>query len=461
MAPSNPVYILGVGLTKFSKPKRQNDYVEMGHEAGVKAMLDAQITYDQVERGVASYCYGDSTCGQRVFYTFGMTGIPIYNVNNNCASGSTGMVLARDWIKAGLTDCVLVVGFEKMAPGSLGSHFKDRTDPLGRAKDMMKANWPFETQAPFAAQMFGNAAMEYIQKYGADAQDFAAVARINHEHSQQNPYSQFRTAYTQQQILDSGTIHSPLTKLQCCPTSDGAAAAIVVSKSFLDSRPHLRFQAVEIIGQALATDTRDLYSGSAISLVGYEMVKRTASQALTEAEKKITDVKVAEVHDCFSANEVLVIDAMRLSSPGKAHEYVRSGNCTYGSNKAVLNPSGGLISKGHPLGATGIAQCAELVWQLRGWASNRAVPVMAGQVALQQNAGLGGACVVTVLQRADEEANVSLSDEEVVTMTKMGYNPAVEARGVTEKQDKAVRSSNWSEWAMSDTKVSQRQVNSL
>ena len=448
MPASYPAYILGVGLTKFTKPQARNDYVEMGHEAGVKAMLDAHITYDQVDRGVASYCYGDSTCGQRVFYQFGMTGIPIYNVNNNCASGSNAMVIARDWIRTGLAECVLILGFEKMAVGSIGSNFEDRTDPLGRAKDMIKYNWPSETNAPFAAQLFGIAAEEYIEQYGAKPEDFAEIARVNHEHSQRNPYSQFRAEYSLQQIISSPSIHSPLTKLQCCPTSDGAAAAVVVSQSFLDARPRLKSQAIQIIGQSLTTDGPALYSGSAMSLVGYEMTKQTAAKALAEAGMTISNIKVAEVHDCFSSNEMLVIDAIGLSEPGKAHEYVRAGQCTYGSQKAVINPSGGLISKGHPLGATGIAQCAELVFQLRGWANNRLVPVEAGRAAMQQNAGLGGACVVTILQRADGQANASLNDKEVATTSMLGYNPAVQARGVTTKESERVRSSNWSDWAI-------------
>ncbi len=344
-------YIVGVGLTIFTKPQAKNDYVEMGHEAGVKAMLDAGITYDDVERGVASYCYGDSTCGQRVFYTFGMTGIPIYNVNNNCASGSTAMVMARDMIKTGLADCILAVGFEKMAPGSLGSNFTDRTNPLGRNMDMMKLKWPSDTESPFAAQMFGNAAVEYMEKHGATADDFVEVARINHEHSQRNPYSQFRREYTTEEVVKSAIIHSPLTKLQCCPTSDGAAAAVVVSQSFLDKQPELMSRAVKIVGQSMGTDSPVAYSGSAISLAGYEMAKTIASKALIDAGlKDVKDVKVAEVHDCFSTNEILSIDALGFSETGKAHEYVRSGQCTYGSKRAVINPSGGLISKGHPLG---------------------------------------------------------------------------------------------------------------
>ena len=448
--PNAPVHIIGVGMTRFVKPQSKNDYAEMGFEAGVKALLDAHINYDNIDRAVASYCYGDSTCGQRILYQLGMTGIPIYNVNNNCASGSTAMAMARDFIKSGQSDCVLVVGFEKMGPGSLGSNFRDRTDPLDRATAMSRRIAPGSTSTPFAAQMFANAAQEYIKRFGATPADFAEVARVNHAHSQHNPYSQFRTTYTADEIASAAMVADPLTKLQCCPTSDGAAAAVLCSQSFLNSHPALKPNAVEILGQCLSTDTPALYSGSAIALVGHETVSRCAASALAEADKAIADVGLVELHDCFSANEILVIDALGLSAPGKAHEFVRAGRGTYGpAAAAVVNPSGGLISKGHPLGATGIAQHAELAWQLRGWAGARHVGIPAGRVALQQNAGLGGACVVTVLARSDGKGNAKVDEERIREDSGAGYNPAVEARGFTrEHADRVCSRRMRSGWAV-------------
>jgi sterol carrier protein 2 len=161
---NEPCYVLGVGMTKFIKPRGKVDYTELGFEAGIKAMLDAQINYDDVDQGVACYCYGDSTCGQRVFYQFGMTQIPIYNVNNNCSTGSTGLHLARNVISHGGADCILVVGFEKMMPGSLQSFWNDRSNPTGTTGEMMAATRGI-TNAPGAAQMFGNAGREYMEKY--------------------------------------------------------------------------------------------------------------------------------------------------------------------------------------------------------------------------------------------------------------------------------------------------------
>ncbi len=468
MAPKQkaPCYVLGVGMTKFIKPRGKVDYTELGFEAGVKAMLDAQINYDDIETGIACYCYGDSTCGQRVFYQFGMTQIPIYNVNNNCSTGSTGLHLARTMIAGGMADAVLVVGFEKMFPGSLQSFFNDRANPTGTTAEMMKATRGI-TNAPGAAQMFGNAGREYMERFGAKAEDFGEIARVNHEHSKRNPYSQFQQDYTLEEIMKSPMIHEPLTKLQCCPTSDGGAAAVLVSQDFLDARPHLKEQAVLIAGQQLSTDAASLFSRSSIDLMGYEMNKTASRAALKEAGVKIEDVKVCELHDCFSANEMIVIDALGLSEHGKAHEMVRKGDITYGG-KMVINPvsklsrnrlprlltvlsqSGGLISKGHPLGASGIAQCAELVWHLRGWANNRLVE--GTTAALQHNLGLGGAVVVTVYKRADGKKCAPVSSEDIGKHNGLGYNPAVEAKGFTKSQVDRVRSKRArSEWALQDT----------
>ena len=450
MAPKqkSPVYVLGVGMTKFIKPRGKVDYTELGFEAGVKALLDAHINYDDVDQGIACYCYGDSTCGQRVFYQFGMTKIPVYNVNNNCSTGSTGLAMGRTFIESGAADCVMVVGFEKMMPGSLQTFFNDRENPTGTSGKMMAATRGF-TNAPGAAQMFGNAGREYMEKYGAKLEDFAEIARVNHAHSPNNPYSQFQQVYTLDQVMKAPMIHEPLTKLQCCPTSDGGAAAILVSQAFLDARPHLKEQAIEIAGQCLATDAPTLFSRSAIDLMGFDMTRHAVREAMGQAGITPADVKVVELHDCFSANEMIVIDALGLSEPGKAHELVRRGDLTYGG-RYLINPSGGLISKGHPLGATGIAQCAELVWHLRGWANNRAVPDT--RYCLQHNLGLGGAVVVTVYRRADGAAAPKLDSAAVASKTGLGYNPAVEAKGFTAQQADAVRSkTSRSEWALQDT----------
>jgi sterol carrier protein 2 len=382
--------------------------------------------------------------------------IPIYNTNNACATGSTGLHLARTLVKNGAIDCALVIGFEQMQPGSIKSAWGDRPSPMGLSMRMMAETRGLD-ETPPNAQYFANAGKEYMEKYGAEARDFAEIARISHEHSQKNPYAQFRDVYTLEQIEQSPMIHYPLTKLQCSPTSDGAGAAVIVSQKFLDARPHLKSQAILMAGQSLLTDSPQLYSKSSMDLVGYDMTKRAAQAAFEEAGISSKDVKVTELHDCFSANELILLEGLGFSEPGKAHMMVRNGDITYGGNGPIVNPSGGLISKGHPLGATGLAQCAELTWQLRGWANNRLAN--APDVALQHNLGLGGAVVITVYKRADGKKAVKMSDEEVRKASHFDYNPAVEARYVTKEDGDRVRSKTVrNEYALGDTleKISSR-----
>jgi len=252
------------------------------------------------------------------------------------------------------------------------------------------------TGAPMTAQMFGNAGKEHMQKYGTKLEHFAKIAEKNHRHSQNNPYSQFRDVYTLEQILKSPTVFDPLTKLQCCPTSDGAGAAILCNEAFV-AKHKLYDNAVEIVGMNMTTDLKSTFEEkSMIKVVGYDMTKTAAEKVYKESGLTPKDVQVIELHDCFSANELITYEALGLCPEGKAGELIDRGDNTYGG-KWVVNPSGGLISKGHPLGATGLAQCAELCWQLRGLAEKRQVP--GAKVALQHNLGLGGAAVVAMYKK--------------------------------------------------------------
>ncbi|MEA2167810.1 MAG: acetyl-CoA acyltransferase, partial [Solirubrobacteraceae bacterium] len=220
----------------------------------------------------------------------------------------------------------------------------------------------------------------------------------NHKHSVNNPYAQFQTEYTLQEIKDAKEIFSPLTKLQCSPTSDGAGCAIVASERFVDEHD-LWDRAVEIAGQAVATDFASTFDEkSSIKVCGFDLSKAAAEQALEQAAVGIGDVDVIELHDCFSANELITYEALGIAAVGEGHLLVDKQATTYGGDGPVVNPSGGLISKGHPLGATGLAQCAELTWQLRGTADKRQVD--GAEVALQHNIGLGGAAVVSVYRKA-------------------------------------------------------------
>jgi acetyl-CoA acetyltransferase len=389
-------FVVGVGMTKFEKPgARAWDYSDMGREAGEHALKDAGITYDDVQQAFAGWCYGDSTSGQRALYELGMTGIPVVNVNNNCSTGSTALFLARQAIAGGMADCILALGFEKMERGSLELKWTDRTPSMHFHLDDLEKRRGI-VEAPLAAQLFGSAGLEYMDRYGVTNEPFARVAEKNHRHSAVNPNSQFRDIYTLEEILASPHVFGPLTRLQCCPTSDGGAAAIVASERFVRERG-LEGQAIEIVGQAMASDVGAAFAGSDIRRVGFDMTRTAADRVYEESGLGPEDVDVIELHDCFSTNELITYEGLRLCEPGGAPELIGSGAVTYGG-QVVVNPSGGLISKGHPLGATGLAQCAELTWQLRGEADERQVD--GASVALQHNLGLGGAVVVTMYRRA-------------------------------------------------------------
>lgn len=392
------VFVVGVGMTKFEKPQSKDwDYPDMAKESITRALEDAGVDYTEIEQACVGYVYGESTCGQRAVYQFGLTGIPVYNVNNNCSTGSTALFMARQLVEGGLADCVLALGFEKMQKGSLGATFSDRTNPMDKHITAMIEKREF-TGAPPAPWMFGNAGRDHMERYGTKAEQFAWIGWKNHKHSVNNPYAQFQTEYSLQDILDAPMIYEPLTKLQCSPTSDGSGAAIVASEDFV--RKHgLQDQAVEILGQAMASDTQATYDGGdSIHLVGYDMSKTAADKVYAQSGLGPQDVDVIELHDCFSANELITYEALGLAEEGKGAELVDAEATTYGG-KWVVNPSGGLISKGHPLGATGLAQCAELNWQVRGLADKRQVD--AATVGLQHNIGLGGACVVTMYRKAE------------------------------------------------------------
>jgi acetyl-CoA acyltransferase len=392
------VFVVGVGMTPFAKPgTKDGDYPDWAQEAGAAALADAGVEYDAIEQVFAGYCFGDSTYGQRAVYGLGLTGVPVVNVNNNCATGSSALWLARQAVRGGLACCVLAIGFEKMERGSLGMKYTDRTAALDRHLDRM-ADFRAPEASPMAPQMFGNAGREHMERYGSTPEHFAWIGYKNHLHSTNNPYAQFQQAYTLDEILAAPMIHEPLTKLQCSPTSDGAGAAVVASERFVDALD-LWDRAVEISGQAMVTDLASTFddNASCATLVGFDMSRAAARAACEEAQVAAADVDVCELHDCFSANELLTYEALGFAAVGEGHHLVETKATTYGGDGPVVNPSGGLISKGHPLGATGLAQCAELTWQLRGTAGPRQVD--GARVALQHNIGLGGAAVVSVYTR--------------------------------------------------------------
>jgi acetyl-CoA acyltransferase len=382
----NRTYVIGVGMTRFEKPgTKEGDYPDWAREAGQNALADAGIPYGAIEQAYAGYVYGDSTYGQRAVYELGLTGIPVVNVNNNCSTGSSALFLARQAVRGGLVECALAIGFEKMEMGSLGMKYTDRTPALDKHLARMVEIRDPEV-SPMAPQMFGNAGRDHMEKYGSTPEHYAWIGWKNHKHSVNNPYAQFQTEYTFEQITDAKMIHDPLTKLQCSPTSDGAAAVIVAGERFVEEHG-LWEQAIEIAGQAMVTDLSSTFDEDAdcIKIVGYDMSKKAADLAYEQARLGPQDVQVIELHDCFSANELITYEALGLAAQGEGHKLVDAQATTYGGSGPVVNPSG-------------LAQCSELTWQLRGTANARQVEDV--EVALQHNIGLGGAAVVSIYRRA-------------------------------------------------------------
>jgi acetyl-CoA acetyltransferase len=380
-------------MIKFAKPGASEEYDVMASKAARAALQDAGIPYDQIEQAFVGYVYGDSTCGQRAVYSLGLTGIPVLNVNNNCSTGSTALFLARQAIEGGLAECVLALGFEKMEKGALSSKFDDRANPLERHVDVMNRTQGF-AQAPPAAQMFGGAGREYRWKYGTRRETFAKIAEKARKHASKNPYALFSQTLSVEEILASDEVYDPLTRFQCCPPTCGAAAAVLCSDEF--ARKHNITRPVYIAAQTMKTDLPSSFEDSMIKMVGFDMAAKAAKELYERAGIGPEDVDVVELHDCFTANELLTYEAIGLCKEGEAEKFIWDGDNTYGG-RFVTNPSGGLLSKGHPLGATGLAQCTELVWQLRGQAEQRQVPE--ARIALQHNLGLGGAAVMTLYRR--------------------------------------------------------------
>lgn len=387
---SKQVIVAGVDIVKFCKPGTQEPYRVMAAKAIHGALKDAGISYGQIQQAYGAYIYGDSTCAQHALYAVGMSGIPVINVNNNCSSGSTALFLARQAVQSGSVECALAFGFEEMQAGAIGTHWDDREAPLDQMLTRLDQMGDYPA-APLALRTFGAAGAYYMDKYGASPDLFAKIAVKSRRHAVNNPYSLFQDELTVEQVLDDKVVYGGyLTRLMCCPPTCGAGAAIVCSESF--AKKNSVRSRVEIVGQSMTTDTQASWKDP-ITLIGSDMTFRAAQDVYAQAGLGPEDVNVVELHDCFTTNEAFSYEALGLCGEGEATRMVENKDNTYGG-KYVVNPSGGLMSKGHPIGATGLAQCAELVWHLRGEAEER--QVQGAKVALQHNLGLGGAAVVTM-----------------------------------------------------------------
>ena len=391
---SHEVFVSGVGMIPFVKPGTSGTYQEMGEQAVRLALEDSGATYDQVQQVYAGYVYGDSTCGQAAVYRLGMSGIPVINVNNNCSTGSTALFLARQAIEGGVAECVLALGFEQMNPGALGAVFEDRPNPLEKfieSADEIEG----KSKVPVALRLFGGAGLEHQKKYGTRDETFARVSQKARLHAKHNPRAIFRDEVSIEEVLSSPPMHGVLTRLQCCPPTCGAAAALLTSEKF--AKKHGLRSDVKMTGQSMTTDFPSSFEGKTMmQIVGSDMSQAAANDLYERTGIGPDDVDVVELHDCFTSNEIITYEALQLTEEGGSEQFVSDGDNTYGG-KVVVNPSGGLLSKGHPLGATGLGQCAELVWQLRGEAGLRQME--GARVGLQHNLGLGGACVVSLYQK--------------------------------------------------------------
>ena len=389
------VFVAGVGMIPFAKPGASAPYPAMAASAARAALDDARVPYGAVGQAYAGYVYGDSTAGQRALYDVGMTGIPIVNVNNNCSTGSTALWLARQAVASGAIDCALAVGFEQMAPGAITTMFNDRPTPFERFNDETDALVGMP-DVPLALRYFGGAGLAHMRKYGTKLETFAKIRAKASRHAARNPLALFRKEVSADEVMASpALIPGVMTRLMACPPTCGAAAAVLVSETFADRRGLAK--AVWIAAQAMTTDTESTFAThDMMRVVGYDMARAAARQVYEAAGIGPADVDVVELHDCFAQNELITYEALGLCGEGEAERFVAAGDNTYGG-RVVTNPSGGLLSKGHPLGATGLAQCYELTHQLRGTADARQVE--GARVALQHNLGLGGACV-TALYRA-------------------------------------------------------------
>ncbi len=390
------VLVAGVGMIPFAKPGASDSYHVMGATAARAALADAGLDYGKVRQAYAGYVYGDSACGQRALYDVGLSGIPIVNVNNNCSSGSTALFLARQAIASGAVDCALALGFEQMVPGALGTVFTDRPSPLERfdaATDALAGHG----EMPMALRYFGAAGQEYMQRHGIGIETFAKIRAKASRHAARNPLALFRRELTEDEVLAAPVLWpGVMTRLMACPPTCGAAAALLVSEGF--ARRHGLPADVAVLAQAMTSDGPGSFaSGEMRQVIGFDMVLSCARQVYEEAGIGPEELTVVELHDCFAQNELFSYEALGLCAEGAGAAFVADGDNSYGG-RCVTNPSGGLLSKGHPLGATGLAQCYELVSQVRGNAGQRQVADAA--LALQHNVGLGGACVVTLYGRA-------------------------------------------------------------
>ncbi|MHC8333455.1 thiolase C-terminal domain-containing protein [Pseudomonas sp. LB3P25] len=393
---STDIVIAGVGMVPFRKPGQSQNYDVMGEQATRAALKDAGIDYALIEQAFCGYVYEDSCAGQTALYRVDISGIPIFNVNNNCASGSSAFALAVQAVQGQQVECALALGFEQMPAGAIDMVFPEKVSPLARHSEVIANLMNLsaeEREMPPAVCMFG-AQIDAMLEMGVTEQTLAEVCVRSREHAANNENAIFRTPLTVEEILATKPIFRGLRKNFACPPSCGAAAVIVCTPEF--ARAHGIRADVRLVGQGWCSDQRSFFEGSVMDVMFQALSRNAANKAYEDAGIGPSDVDVIELHDCFASNELATYVALGLCKQEELNDFVASRRGTYGG-QWVINPSGGLLAKGHPLGATGLAQLTELTWQLRGQAGARQVP--GARVALQHNGGLGSAGFVHILKK--------------------------------------------------------------
>lgn len=395
---SGDVWIIGASMTPFGR-FADKDLIDLAAEAAMGALADAGTSMADIGiLAVGNVYEANSHNGQRLQKQIGQTGIPVYNVVNACATGATAVRVVMMSIAAGECDIGLAVGVEKMGKmGMLGSAAKPRSDkrvyqPKGRYGSVLKTEGVLGTG--LMPGVFAMAGMEYALEHGVTATHFAKVAQKNHAHSTLNPLAQYQKEFTLEEILSAEMISYPNTLPMCCPTGDGAAAVVLVSDAKLKTLdPDVRRRAVKISASVMTSDPWT-ESGQALPDVN-TLTRQAADMAYEKAGIGPEDLDLVELHDCFATAELLHYDNLRLCPPGGAGDFIDSG-APWRDGSMPVNVSGGLLSKGHPLGATGVANIYEVVTHLRDEAGDRQIP--GAKVGLTHVIGLASACVVHILE---------------------------------------------------------------
>ncbi len=367
------VLVAGVGMHPTGRFPDKS-YRDIAAVAAVAAVEDAGLSWEQIGVMFASHTRQGISAGQQVAHDLGLAGIPVVNVENACASGTTAIHEAATWIEAGRVDVALVVGFEKMPKGVISG-----LGEAGSYEDRMGLN--------VMPSLYGFMAQKHMHRYGTTARQMALVSVKNHQNGVLNPYAQYRKVVTVEEVLHSRMVADPLTLLQCCPTSDGAAAVLLINESTV-SLPNPR-RAVWWAGSAVGTMCFDSDES--------EVSRRTAYAAYEAAAIGPEDIELVECHDAFTIGEILHYEELGLCPEGEGGRFIEEGH-TWLNGKVPVNPSGGLQSRGHPLGMTGVAQVYEAVVQMRGEAGDRQVPHWP-KTAVTHTQGYAGVSAVGVLHR--------------------------------------------------------------